>query len=96
MRVSMSWWRLRLANWLSVVAERVRPWPTFKPAVFYNEDLRLTEIVLEDTTIVWCPWRVTASMGHAVDLGYDGQTGELVGVKIWDDVRQRVNAAVPT
>lgn len=61
--------------------------PRFKPGVFYNEELRLTEILLEDTHTVWNPWG--PYKGHAVDIGYAGEDGRLVGVKIWDDVRER-------
>lgn len=57
----------------------------FKPCVIHDPELRLTEMILEDTMTVWHPWRVTAHMGHAVDLGYD-ENGKLVGIKIWDDV----------
>lgn len=58
----------------------------FKPCVIYNEELRLTEMVLKDVSIVWCPWGPTK--GHAVDCGYDME-GNLVAIKIWDDVRTR-------
>lgn len=58
----------------------------FKPCVIYNEHLRLTEMILEDTMTVWVPWG--PYKGHAVDCGYDGN-GKLVGIKIWDDVRER-------
>lgn len=61
--------------------------PKFKPGVFYNEDLRLTEIILKDCFTVWCPWG--PYKGHAVDLGYD-HNGDLVGIKIWDDVRFQI------
>lgn len=60
----------------------------FKPCVVYNPALRVTQMVLEDVPTVWHPWRGTAGMGHAVDLGYDAD-GKLVGIQIWDDVRQR-------
>lgn len=60
--------------------------PKFKPGVFYNEPMQLTEIVLEDTSIVWVPWGPYE--GHAVDCGY-APDGRLVGVQIWDDVRTR-------
>jgi hypothetical protein len=58
----------------------------FKPQVIYNPDIRLTEMILEDTTIVWCPWGPFE--GHAVDCGYSAD-GRLVGIQIWDDVRNR-------
>lgn len=58
----------------------------FKPQVIYNEDLRLTEMILEDVCTVWVPWG--PYQGHAVDCGY-GPDGRLVGIKIWDDVRTR-------
>lgn len=60
--------------------------PHFKPQVIYNADLRLTEMILEDTTIVWCPWGGIA--GHGVDCGYSPD-GRLVGIQIWGDVRSR-------
>lgn len=69
---------------------KLRAWPLerprFKTGVFYNDDLKLTEIILEDTFTVWCPWG--PYKGHAVDCGY-GPDGKLVGIKIWDDVRTR-------
>lgn len=60
----------------------------FKPCVVYNGELRLTQMLLEDATTVWHPWRGTRSMG-AVDLGYHAKTGKLVGIQIWDDVREQ-------
>jgi hypothetical protein len=72
----MKWWNTIRSWWF----RRHK----FKPGVFFNEELRLTEIVLEDTLIVWKPWG--AYPGHAVDCGYDVD-GRLVGIKIWDDVR---------
>lgn len=57
----------------------------FRPGVFYNNDLKLTELLLLDAFTVWHPWWPYA--GHAVDIGFDIETGELVGIKIWDDVR---------
>lgn len=62
--------------------------PDFKPCVVYNEEMRLTQMLLEDVMVIWSPWRGVAGMGHAVDLGYD-ETGKLVGIQIWDDVRRR-------
>lgn len=56
----------------------------FKPRVMYYEAIQLTEMVLEDTTIVWTA--LFPEMGHAVDLGYDFE-GNLVGIKVWKDVR---------
>lgn len=63
-------------------------WSTrgFIPRVGYNKDARLTQLVLQDTLIVWVPWGPYE--GHAVDCGYD-QDGNLVGIAIWDDVRKR-------
>lgn len=61
----------------------------FEPRIIYYDEMRLTEFIMADVTTVWSPWRATAHMGHAIDLGYDMETGELVGVKIWDDVRKR-------
>src|SRR6516162_10919050 len=59
----------------------------FKSCVIYNEQLKLTQMLLENCTTVWHPWRGTAGMGHAVDLGYHAETGKLVAIQIWDDVR---------
>ncbi len=59
--------------------------PPFKAAVFYTEGLKLTEMILEDTCIVWEPWGRVKS--HSVMLGYDAETRSLVGIQIWDDVR---------
>lgn len=58
--------------------------PPFQPCVIYWEGVRCTEMILEDTTIVYRPWG--PYKGHAVDLGYNAE-GKLVGIKIWDDVR---------
>ena len=60
---------------------------TFKPCVVEHKELCLTEMILEDTHIVWRPWRGTRGMGHMVDLGYD-VNGKLVGIQIWDNVAQ--------
>jgi hypothetical protein len=57
----------------------------FKPGVFYHEQDRITEIILKDCFTVWSP--LARNTGHFVDLGYD-QEGELVGVRIWGDVRE--------
>lgn len=58
--------------------------PTFRPGVFYHEEDKITEIILKDCFTVWCP--LARNTGHFVDLGYD-QEGDLVGVRIWGDVR---------
>jgi hypothetical protein len=63
----------------------------FKPCVLYYEDMRITEMLLREASIVWCPWG--PYKGHAVYCGYDMATGELVGIKIWDDVRKRLPPA---
>lgn len=73
----------RLHEWISDIFTRFRK---FKPGVFYDEPMRLTEIILKDTGIVWCP--LNKEGGHFVDLGYDF-AGNLVGVKVWADVRTR-------
>ncbi|PHS22170.1 MAG: hypothetical protein COA84_13400 [Robiginitomaculum sp.] len=52
----------------------------FKACVVEYKDVGVTEIVLEDTTIVWQPH--DTSVGHDVDLGYN-LDGKLVGVKFW-------------
>jgi len=57
----------------------------FKPCVVYYEGIRATEMLIEDCSIVWCPW---GPPGHAVDLGYSND-GRLVGIRIWDDVYER-------
>lgn len=61
---------------------------SFKPGVFYNDDLKLTEILLEDTWVAWHPWGSEFIKGHAIDCGYN-ESGDLVGMKVWDDVRKR-------
>jgi len=61
----------------------------FKPCIVYNEHLNMTQMLLEDAPTVWHPWRGTTGLGHAVDLGYHMETGKLIGIKIWDDVRTR-------
>lgn len=66
---------------LQVVAEG-----SFRPCVIHHPELGLTEMLLEDTSIVWRPW--APYRGHAVDLGY-GLDGRLVGIQIWDDVAVR-------
>jgi hypothetical protein len=57
----------------------------FKPVVFYNEPLKLTQVILEDAPVVWCA--LVPNTGHDVDIGYDASDGRLVGVQIWADVR---------
>jgi hypothetical protein len=59
----------------------------FNGGVFFNDDLKLTEIVLRDTAIVW-EQLPCGLEGHWVDLGYDFD-GNLVAIRIWDDVRYR-------
>jgi hypothetical protein len=76
------------------MTQLVDPWPPglelaeFKPCIFYVEEMRVTQMLLEDAPIVWHAWRGTRHMGHAVDLGYHMETGKLVGIQIWDDVRE--------
>jgi hypothetical protein len=71
-------WRIKYyAGWLGWSS------PQFKPCVIDYPDLGLTEMILEDTCIVWQPWNQYE--GHAVDLGYSTD-GRLVGIKIWDSV----------
>lgn len=61
----------------------------FQPHAFYSADAGLTEIILKDVYTIWHPWTAGGVLkGHAVDVGYDGETGELVGIKIWDDLRR--------
>lgn len=71
-----------LSEKLHGLAEWISPWPRkFKPCVIYDEGLRLTTMLLADTTVVWCP--ACPNRPHEVDLGYDAETGVLVGVQIW-------------
>lgn len=83
---------------LQMLIRRLYPRPgfpplgKFKPQVIYNEEIRLTEMILEDTSIVWCPWG--PFKGHAVDCGYSPD-GRLVGIQIWDDVRRRPSTPKP-
>ncbi len=69
-------------------ANAVKPTPAqvmeeeFKPCVIENEDLRITEMVLEDCLTIWQPWGPDIGF---VDLGYK-TSGELVGIKVWDTV----------
>ena len=65
----------------------------FKPCVVYNPALRVTQMVLEDVPTVWHPWRGTAGLGQAADLGYDGG-GTLVGLQIWDVESTRKSLAL--
>ena len=62
--------------------------PSFKPGVFYHDDLSITEISLQDTCVVWVPLP-SGFEGHWVDLGYDFD-GRLVAIRVWSDVRYRV------
>lgn len=58
----------------------------FKPCVLYNDNLKVTEIILEDVACVWEPWG--PYQAYAVDCGYAMDDGRLIGIKIWDDVRR--------
>lgn len=60
----------------------------FKPCVISNNEIGLTEVLLEDAMIVWCSLPIPGADGHCVDLGYD-QNGRLIGVKIWASVSTR-------
>lgn len=42
----------------------------------------MTEIILEDTLMVWQPWQDYGKR-HTVDRGMSTD-GRIVGVKIWD------------
>lgn len=64
----------------------------FKPGVFYHEEDKITEIILKDCFTVWCP--LARNAGHFVDLGYD-QEDNLVGIRIWGDVRERCGPTRP-
>jgi hypothetical protein len=61
--------------------------PRFKPQVFYSNGMDLTQLLLEDGYIVWCPCP-GCQAGHVVDLGYN-EDGKLVGVQVWTDVTTR-------
>lgn len=62
----------------------------FKPCVAYFDDLRMTQILLADASVLSVPLKIPGVEGHCVDLLYDMYTDELVGVQIWDDVRKPV------
>lgn len=57
----------------------------FKPCVMQYDEIGRTEIILEDTLIVWRPW---GPPGHCVDLGY-AEDGRLVAMAVWDRVATR-------
>lgn len=57
----------------------------FKPCVCYFKEDKITEIILKDCFMTWHPLQRSAA--HFVDLGYD-QDDNLVGVRIWADVRE--------
>jgi hypothetical protein len=62
----------------------------FKPSVEYNADAGVTTMILRDAQTIWSPLTFGGILkGHAIDLGYDGETGELIGIQIWADVRAR-------
>lgn len=74
------------------VTGELDPWdtlPEFKPCIIYNDELRLTEMIMEDVLTVWQPYGTWICKGHFVDCGYAMDDGRLVGIKIWDDVRRR-------
>lgn len=58
-----------------------------KPCVLYSPEIRLTTILLEDRPFVASPWGFKGE-GHAVDCLY-AFDGRLIGIQIWDDVRER-------
>lgn len=58
----------------------------FKPTIYYNDAMKLTEMVLKDRPTVWQPFGVSE---HFLDLGFDMETGELIAIKVWADVRTR-------
>ncbi len=70
-------------GWFRNLWRRQSPWPPFKPCVIWWPEVGATEMILEDTMIVWQPWG--PYQGHAVDLGYS-ENGRLVGIKIWDNI----------
>lgn len=80
-------WRERLFSW-PWRPWQGRKWREFKPGAHFNKDLRLTTLLTKDAPIVWHP-HGPAELGHFLDLGYDLQTGKLVGVQVWDDVLNR-------
>lgn len=68
----------RLLDWMT---------PRYRPGVFYSRATDTTEILLRDTATVSAPFPGLGE-GHLVDLMYDFE-GELVGVRVWADVRKR-------
>lgn len=70
-----------------------RPWvryraPEFKPCVISHGTLGFTEVILEDTTMVWCPVPIPGTPGHVVDVAYN-TTGNLVGMRVWASLETR-------
>lgn len=61
----------------------------FKPCVVYNEEMRLTQVLLKDASTVSVPLRIPGATGHCVDMLYDMTTGDLVGMQVWGDVRRQ-------
>ena len=71
----------RLCAWWLRWRYGIRP---FRPFMAYYREIELTTIMLEDTATVWSP--LERGRAHFVDLGYDMETGRLVGVNVWADV----------
>ena len=57
----------------------------FVPCVVVMDDPKRTEMVLRDCATVWVIHR---SIG-AVEFGYDMENGELVAIRVYDDVSKR-------
>lgn len=65
--------------------------PRFRPQVVYYPSLNMTDILLRDTATVSVPWGYADDgAGHVLDMLYDLQ-GDLVGVRMWADVRRRAD-----
>ena len=54
--------------------------------VLFNSRLKMTWITVRDVPTVWVPLK---EPGPSIDLGYDMKMGDLIGIQIWDDVRNR-------
>lgn len=82
---------MKMIDWLADKFTELRHWwggNRFVPCVVFHAELQLTEVLLEDTIIVWCPLVLPGMKGHAVDVGY-APDGRLVGVQFWADVTNR-------
>lgn len=75
---------IRVCQWT------LRKLQVFQPTVILWDEMSITEMVLADAGMCYCPLPV--GPGHCVDLGYDFD-GKLIAIKIWGDVstRDRLN-----